>query len=754
VPARFSVDTHLFEELCARLVGRDSKALIELIKNAYDADATLARVYGEQLADPDRGFILVEDDGSGMTLDDFVSGYLRIASGSKRGDRYSGHFKRRYTGEKGIGRLAAHKLARMLDVDSIPRAGGAAVRGHIDWDRVESYQTLDEVGADALSVNETGLSRETQPGTVVRLSRLRRRWTEPQLAQFVGGVQILQPPPLLVDELPDDLGVDDFLFESPVVRDADLDAGPSGKAGRTEVPTDPGFQLILDGDFSIGDNYWAELGERINWLIEIQSRADGVEYLTASTRRTGVEKSERARIDHPRPELGPFFDARILVREGRLSGNLRQFGQLVSGVKVYMEGFRVAPYGERGNDWLDLDSDYARRSDRLGLLDELAVDAAREGLSLLPNASYLGGVFLVERYAPDLRMLVNREGFVPDAGYDVLRDLVKRALQFNARARSAISRRDREKRSLQRAVKDRADTSSSLFGSERALVEQLKYATGVAHEARSAVAARDQERTETAVTELATSLERANELTAEAISERALLQVLASVGTQMAAFIHEVEGLVGLAQTVERALGRLAHDHPGLARRLGEVHSAVSDIRYRVERQATYLTDVISVDARRRRTRLSLRERFEAASNLVDPAASRRGIEISNDIPEGLRSPPMFSAELTAVFSNLLTNAVKAAGDGGRVAATAERDEVSRSVVVRIQNTGVRVASGDEKWFRPFESTTVREIDPVLGQGMGLGLPITRSILEDYRATIRFAEAEQGFETAIEVRFP
>ena len=111
--AKFTVDTHLFRELGELLVGRDSTALIELIKNAYDADATKVTVYGERLNNPDEGHILVIDDGVGMNAEAFEKGFLRVASRLKeRGDRRSALFQRRYTGAKGIGRLAAHKLAK------------------------------------------------------------------------------------------------------------------------------------------------------------------------------------------------------------------------------------------------------------------------------------------------------------------------------------------------------------------------------------------------------------------------------------------------------------------------------------------------------------------------------------------------------------------------------------------------------------------------------------------------------------------
>src|SRR4051794_15290071 len=122
----FTVDTHLFRELGELLVGRDSTALIELIKNSYDADATRVVVYGEALANISRGFIQIQDNGIGMSRIDFEQGFLRIASRNKDvRQRRTKIFERRYTGAKGIGRLAAHKLARILEVSSSPWSGDA-----------------------------------------------------------------------------------------------------------------------------------------------------------------------------------------------------------------------------------------------------------------------------------------------------------------------------------------------------------------------------------------------------------------------------------------------------------------------------------------------------------------------------------------------------------------------------------------------------------------------------------------------------
>jgi signal transduction histidine kinase len=111
----------------------------------------------------------------------------------------------------------------------------------------------------------------------------------------------------------------------------------------------------------------------------------------------------------------------------------------------------------------------------------------------------------------------------------------------------------------------------------------------------------------------------------------------------------------------------------------------------------------------------------------------------------------VFAAELTAIFANLLTNAVKAAGDDGKIQSSGTQSE--RGTIVRLQNTGIAVRLSDgERWFRPFESSTTT-VDSILGQGMGLGLTITRRILEEYGATIRFVKPTAGFSTALEIVF-
>jgi hypothetical protein len=315
--AKFTVDTHLFRELGELLVGRDSTALVELIKNAYDADATRVTVHGEDLDDPERGRIVISDDGNGMTPRQFEDGFLCIASRVKEeGGRRSRRHGRRYTGAKGVGRLAAHKLARRMQIYSIPDLTtnpptAEAVCAAIDWDLVEACRTLAEVeNTTALSLLAEPRDPVQQAGTIMELQRLRRRWTPAERTRLFWEVQTFQPAEALIT-LPAGVLEQPPLFDRP--RICDTAAG------------DPGFRVDLTGDFEVGEEFWQTVMQTAFWVIEIDARQEDrtVYFRISPTARCLADCPTATQttysMPHPDPSNGPFFQARILVREG--SGN-------------------------------------------------------------------------------------------------------------------------------------------------------------------------------------------------------------------------------------------------------------------------------------------------------------------------------------------------------------------------------------------------------------------------------------------------
>ena len=108
--------SHLLKLLGDELIGDDRLAIFELVKNGYDADATKVDIELD-LASADKR-IVVQDDGSGMRLEDITGKWLELATASKREDRRARtlKFHRQSLGEKGVGRIATFKLGRYVKV--------------------------------------------------------------------------------------------------------------------------------------------------------------------------------------------------------------------------------------------------------------------------------------------------------------------------------------------------------------------------------------------------------------------------------------------------------------------------------------------------------------------------------------------------------------------------------------------------------------------------------------------------------------
>ncbi|MGN6372999.1 MAG: ATP-binding protein [Solirubrobacteraceae bacterium] len=736
----FTVDTGLFRELGELLVGRDSTALVELIKNAYDADATAVTVVGQDLGDPDEGLIVVSDDGNGMTVGEFRRGFLRVASRLKSGgNRRSSVYGRRFTGAKGIGRLAAHKLASQLRVDSwavsVPtrhgssgRVAASRIRASIDWDEVERHETVEDVG-DAISLASSKATATDQPGTTIRLSALRRRWTDRERTRFVREVSTFQPGEALREPIAPDYVERTLLFERPRTRESN---------------SDPGFEVSLGGEFDVGEDYSVDVLAAASWVIEVQATKRRVRYAVAPTLAYAGHEGLDTRPRHAtmrRDRAGAVFQARIFVRSGAAPKGLGD----AYGVRVYMEGFRVLPYGEPGDDWLDVNRRYALRGRTVPFRGELEeeeppAEPDREaGLVAAPLRNIFGGVFLTETGAPRLRMLVNREGFVPDETFLDIADTVSNGLALQTRLSAALRPRRREPRRA-RAVSDGAPEQPEALQSALTAaidgIHAIVVAPGVSPTLR--------DRLEQTESQLA-SAQR------DVIDEQAMLRVLASLGTQTAAFVHEINAALGSIASLKRAVEAMLQRPPN-AQDVARLRRRVDALQRTIERQSAYLVEVVSRDARRRRSRRRYAEHFEISSLLLQNAAERERVTIENEIPPELKTPPMFPAEVTSLFTNLLSNAIKAAGRRGAIRANGVAE--GERVHITIENTGVRVDPVEgEQWFDPYRSSAP-VVNPALGQGMGLGLTITRAMLTEYRGTIAFAEADPPFTTAVRVTLP
>ena len=188
----FDVDAALLVELGEQLVARKSVALSELVKNAYDADATAVTIELRDVLSPG-GSITIEDNGSGMPFEIVKNQWMRIATTSKVTRGPSPRFKRTLTGAKGVGRFATRKLAHHLLLETRFRAGAGTFEVTVvnfDWDAFRPGSRL----ADVTTAYRTRTEKGGRAGTRLVLTNVREAWTEAEVKAVREDLQTLTPP--------------------------------------------------------------------------------------------------------------------------------------------------------------------------------------------------------------------------------------------------------------------------------------------------------------------------------------------------------------------------------------------------------------------------------------------------------------------------------------------------------------------------------------------------------------------------------
>lgn len=141
---RFSVDAGIINRLGKELVGRAETAISELIKNAYDAEASYGNLVFKDAYSPG-GTLVIEDDGNGMTYDELINGFMRISSSDKVHRPVSPKYRRKRAGKKGIGRFAAQRLGKQLVIITQTIDAPQAIKATINWEDYVMDSDINEV---------------------------------------------------------------------------------------------------------------------------------------------------------------------------------------------------------------------------------------------------------------------------------------------------------------------------------------------------------------------------------------------------------------------------------------------------------------------------------------------------------------------------------------------------------------------------------------------------------------------------------
>lgn len=191
---RFQVGAQIVFHLGRDLISDASQAVVELVKNSYDADATWAVVEIDAAGVPPggrfqsaTGWIMVADNGSGMTIEDIQLGWLTIAKSRKRGfkeRRQVTRLGRTPVGDKGLGRLGAQALAENVHILSRPAGTGLEVEAWFSW---RAFAVDVELSSVPINYEVRERQAGAADGTMIVLSDLvnPRRWSEQDADRYL-----------------------------------------------------------------------------------------------------------------------------------------------------------------------------------------------------------------------------------------------------------------------------------------------------------------------------------------------------------------------------------------------------------------------------------------------------------------------------------------------------------------------------------------------------------------------------------------
>ncbi len=353
------------------LISNEVVALVELIKNAYDADARKVRIVFEEPLEPSRGGILIEDDGVGMSLGIIKKAWFEPATISKTRDTTTAE-GRRVTGEKGIGRFAAARVAQAMEVETVAKGSRKLVRVRLDWSRFDDESLyLDEVKC---RWDEAQAPRSRRHGTRLHLSGLNDPWREESFARLRGELSKLVSPNRSKNDFEITLEVPERFKE---------------------------FAGIISPPPILGKPHYRLVGS-----VDAQGQLDA-EYTGPDTKKP-VSVSDKISLAKGRlPESGPFrFEFRVWDRDslnpladelGSTVRKLRQDLDSACGISIYRDDFRVLL---ADNDWLRLD---LRR--------------VQNPTMRLSNNQVVGAVFVTADGNKGLRDQTNREGIVSSPAF-------------------------------------------------------------------------------------------------------------------------------------------------------------------------------------------------------------------------------------------------------------------------------------------------------------------------------------------------
>lgn len=434
-----------------QLISNERVALVELVKNSYDADASWVKisfndfdtVYDEQgklckIEKKETSSISIEDDGCGMTHDVIEKHWLNPATPEKKNKKKVEGITpkgRILQGEKGIGRFAIFKLGKKIKIITRPQKPNDSLESVIQYDFSRFDEDFsDEQGRnlmlDELSVEVSERSPEffidrnlpwgvishwAEPhGTLVEISDIRGEWNLQQIDAIAHDLSYMQT---FFDQ--EDEGK---LIAASASNGFEIKIYVNDKPLPTnDFRASLGNLIDSSAVFKITNGYFD--AEKMLYSFELNGAKQSVEL--RDSRITGYkvfreyfgEKGEKLKKGlHCGPFEYEFYVFDFAAKpDTKYYLNIQQKKTIKDHrVYLYRDGIRVYPYGDKRDDWLQIDM--LRGTVSAGMY--------------LSNDQLVGCVRITQKANPQLRDKTNREGLINCTAFSDFVILIQLFLMF------------------------------------------------------------------------------------------------------------------------------------------------------------------------------------------------------------------------------------------------------------------------------------------------------------------------------------
>ena len=403
---RFSIDSNTITHLGSESIKDHTTAVLELVKNSYDADAK--KVIVELEFDHDQSFIRIADNGIGMTEEEIIKNWLRIGYSEKR-EKKKTKLRRRKTGEKGIGRLSADRLGSKIKLLSKTKKT-KTVGLSINWDDFKSKgRDLMLIPFKRITNGSIDLPSSTQ-GTEIIIESLRNEWTSKDVERLYEELSLLTSPFKIVKNFSISLKTNLNSSLNGIIKHKD------------HLNPEVEINVFYDG---VSDSIQYTLKDKYKFS---KGKEESILWNQLATKETGKKSKIRDFKNFPVseniPSCGPVIfslmfyprDKAMVQGTGFSLEQLKEYLSHNGGIKIYRDDISVKPYGfsgKDGEDWLNLGERQGQNPAGIGREDWM-----------VKNNQILGAVYINRDENPKLQDSAAREGLIHNEAYYDLRGLV------------------------------------------------------------------------------------------------------------------------------------------------------------------------------------------------------------------------------------------------------------------------------------------------------------------------------------------